>query len=339
MWRWHWPAIAAALLIGVWPSFDARSQWAQEQRLDGFNVIASPNHPFGSESAKLSLANAKRLGANAIAVIPFLWQASPASPDLVRGKDIPDDELRAAIRDAHAVGLAAVVKPHVWVPQSWAGAVVMNSSTDWQQWFANYRSELDHIARIAEEEKAEALAVGTELAKTSQRPEWDAIISSARGIFFGRLLYVAHNIEEANRVPFWNSLDAVGVSLYPPLGDDDDRRGRLVTMIAVADQLDALAARTQKPIIVGEIGSRSAQGAAAKPWESAEERASGPAPLLQADVLADWLTVLKRPSIRGTLIWCWFTDPGAGGPKGTDFTVRGKPAERTLLCAWTTACE
>ena len=74
-----------------------------------------------------------------------------------------DDELRAAIRDAHALGLAVLVKPHVWVPRSWAGAVAMNSEHDWQQWFANYRRELTRIARIAEEEKAEALAIGTEL--------------------------------------------------------------------------------------------------------------------------------------------------------------------------------
>ncbi|MGA8612249.1 MAG: hypothetical protein WB760_11120 [Xanthobacteraceae bacterium] len=336
---WHLPAAAAAFLIGALVSFNLRSGPAPEQRLDGFNVIASPDHPFGSTSAKLSLANAKRLGASAIAVVPFLWQADPANPDLVRGKDMPDEELRAAIRDAHELGLAVLVKPHVWVPQSWAGAVVMNSDASWCQWFANYRTELDRIAHIAEQEHAEALAVGTELAKTSQRPEWDALISSARGIYSGRLFYVAHNMEEAEMVPFWHSLDAVGVSLYPPLGADDDRLGRRTKMDAIADRLDALAARTGKSIIVGEIGLRSAQDAAARPWESPEERASTPAPMLQADVLADWLAVLKRPSIHGILIWCWSTDPDAGGLKDTDFTVQGKPAERTLQCAWTGACE
>jgi hypothetical protein len=215
----------------------------------------------------------------------------------------------------------------------------MNSDDDWRLWFANYRTELDRIAHVADEEHAEALVVGTELAKTSQRAEWDTLISSARRAYSGRLLYVAHNLEEAERIPFWRSLDAVGVSLYPPLGADEDRVGRRVKMAAVATQLDALASRTGKSIIIGEVGLRSAQGAAAKPWESPEERASAPAPMLQADVLADWLAVLKRPSIRGTFIWCWLTDPDAGGPKNTDFTVQGKPAERTLRCAWTGQCD
>src|ERR1700691_3601224 len=102
--QWHRWSMAAALLIGTFISFNARSDPIDEQRLDGFNVIASPGHPFGSASARLALANAKRLGAGAIAIVRFFWQANPPSPNLVRGKDMPDEELRAAIREAHELG-------------------------------------------------------------------------------------------------------------------------------------------------------------------------------------------------------------------------------------------
>jgi hypothetical protein len=312
----------------------ARSAPETMPRLDGFNVIVAPGHPFGSASAKLALTDAKRLGANAIAIVPFFWQPSPASPDLVRGKDMSDDELRAGIRDAHAIGLAVLIKPQVWVPQSWAGAVAMASEADWKTWLANYRRALDGVARIAEEEKADALAIGTELVGTSQRPEWNDLIADARTLYSGPLIYVAHNVEEADQVPFWNRMDAVGVTLYPPLGADNDRIGRLAIMSGIATQLDGLSARTGKPIIVGEIGLRSAKGAAAMPWQSAEERVSPPDPSLQADVLADWLSVLDRPTVHGVLIWRWFTDPNAGGLGDTDFTVQGKPAQQVLICAW-----
>jgi hypothetical protein len=231
------------------------------------------------------------------------------------------------------------VKPHVWIPESWAGAVAMKSEQDWQRWFANYRRELERIARIAAEEKADVLAIGTELTLTTQRAEWNELIAAMRGLYSGRLIYIAHDVEEAEVVPFWDRLDAIGVTLYPPLGADGDRQERRTIMRTVADRLDALAARTGKSIVVGEIGLRSALGAAEKPWESAEERVSSPDLALQADVLADWLAILDRPAIGGVMIWRWFTDPNAGGPADTDFTVQGKPAARVLRCAWTRQCE
>jgi arabinogalactan endo-1,4-beta-galactosidase len=130
-------------------------------------------------------------------------------------------------------------------------------------------------------------------------------------VFPRTLLYVAHNAEEAEAITFWPMLDVIGVSLYPPLGSDQDRAGRLAAMKAVAERLDAMSSRLGKPVLVAEIGLRSAKGAAAKPWESAEERTASADPQLQADVIADWLAVLKRPSIQGVLIWRWFTDPAA----------------------------
>jgi hypothetical protein len=152
------------------------------------------------------------------------------------------------------------------------------------------------------------------------------------------MTYVAHNLEEAEAVPFWDRLDAIGVSLYPPFGVDEDRVGRIAIMHDVAERLDQLAARFDKPLIVAEIGVRSAAGAAARPWESAEERHAAPDGTLQAEVLADWLAALDRPTVRSVLVWRWLTDPAAGGPADTDFTVQGKPAERVLLCAWTMRC-
>ena len=311
---------------------------AWSQRLDGFNVVATPDHPFGEASSERALIAAKRLGATAIAVIPFLWQASPSSPDIKSGDDMSDQALRAAIRQAHGLGLSVIVKPHVWVPESWAGAVEPDSEQSWATWFAQYTAELKRIAAIAADEGAEVLAIGTELAKTTQRPEWTAVIATARAAFPRSLLYIAHNAEEAEAVPFWPLLDMIGVSLYPPLGADDDHAGRLEVMRGVADRLDALSIRFGKPVLVGEIGLRSAKGAAAKPWESAEERVAPADPQLQADVLADWLAVLDRPAIHGVLIWRWFTDPAAGGPDDTDFTVQGKAAESVLACAWTKVC-
>ena len=311
---------------------------AHGQRMDGFNVIATPAHPFGSIPADRALAAAKHLGATSVAIVPFLWQASPSSPDIQRGNDMSADMLRLAIRHARKQGFSVVIKPHVWVPSSCAGAVEPDSEGSWRTWFSRYRIEIENIAGVAAEEGADGLAIGTELAKTTQRPEWSAVIAAVRAVFPRTLFYVAHNMEEAEVVPFWPLLDAIGVSLYPPLGDDHDQAGRLLVMRTVADRLEALSNRVEKPVIVGEIGLRSARGAAAKPWESAEERSTPADPQLQAEVTGDWLAVLDRPAIRGVLIWRWLTDPTAGGTAESDFTVQGKPAEAVLACAWGVVC-
>jgi hypothetical protein len=297
------------------------------QRFDGFNVVAVPEHPYGSASARKSLAAARRAGAQAVAIVPFLWQRDPQHAGVVRGDDMPDAALRLAIRDAHAHGLKVMVKPHVWVQGSWAGAIEPATPDDWRVWFERYRAALMPIARIAAEEGAEALSIGTELQKTTQRPEWRDIIGTMRPVFAGLLTYAAHNVEEAEAVPFWAGLDAIGVTLYPKLGEDLDRDKRRAVMSQTAGRLDALSKREGRPVIVAEIGLRSARGATLKPWESAEERAAEPDGSLQAEVLADWLEILDRPSIEGVLVWRWFTDPRAGGVADTDFTVQGKPAE------------
>ena len=251
---------------------------------------------------------------------------------------MPDAVLRFAIRDARALGLAVMVKPHVWVEGSWAGAVEPQSPDDWRKWFEGYRAAIVPIARIAAEEGAAALSIGTELAKTSRRPEWLEIIDTVRALFPGLLTYSAHNVDEAEAVPFWARLDLIGVTLYPPLGEDDDRTGRRTAMNAEAARFVALSQRERKSIVVTEIGLRAARCAAGKPWESAEQRAAEPDGTLQAAVLADWLDSLDRPSVSGVLIWRWFTDPNAGGPADTDFTVQGKLAEK-LLCERARNCQ
>jgi hypothetical protein len=311
---------------------------ALAQRFDGFNLVSTPEQAFGSAAARRSLDKAKQLGATTVAIIPFLWQAKPSSPQIGAGNDVPDEALRAAIRQAHKQGFTVVVKPQVWVPESWAGAVQPDSEEAWKTWFAGYRGELERIAKISAEEGAEALAIGTELAKTTHRPEWAELIATARANFPRTLFYVAHNVEEAEAVTFWPQLDAIGVSLYPPLGADDDETGRVAVMTGIADELDAMSTRLGKPVIVGEIGLRSAKGATAKPWESAEERDAPADPKLQADVMRDWLAALNRPSIKGVMVWRWFTNPDAGGVADTDFTVQGKPAEAVFACAWAKKC-
>jgi hypothetical protein len=300
----------------------------------GFNLVQTDNAPFGSPEAEASFRLMRRLGADSVAIVVFLWQATPSSPEIVRGGDMTDAQLAAGIAQASAAGLRAMVKLHVWVPGTWAGDVRMADDAAWQRWFAGYGQALRGIAEVARQAGAASLCLGTELRHSSFHPAWAGLVAETRRAFPGRLLYTAHNADEAERVPFWPSLDAIGVSLYPALGADDAPRAWRAAMEREAARLDRLAARHGRPVWVTEIGLRSARGAAEKPWESAEERTAEPDDLLQARVLETWLDVLDRPSVAGRLIWRWLSDPRAGGPLDTDFTVQGKLAEGMLLRRW-----
>src|SRR5262245_44090768 len=94
---------------------------APARALRGFNLIETADAPFGSAKAARSMLAIRASGADAVALIPFLWQPAIASPEIVLGDALPLTRLRLAIRQARDLGLAAVVKPHVWVPHSWAG--------------------------------------------------------------------------------------------------------------------------------------------------------------------------------------------------------------------------
>mgnify|MGYP002173376896 CR=1 FL=1 len=67
------------------------------------------------------------------------------------------------MEEAARVGLDVLVKPHVWVPERWAGSVVFSSESDWPSWFDAYESALVDCAETAAEAGADGLSVGTAL--------------------------------------------------------------------------------------------------------------------------------------------------------------------------------
>ncbi|MEP0190018.1 MAG: hypothetical protein ABJP70_06595 [Erythrobacter sp.] len=301
---------------------------ASEQRRLGVNLIEDTNAPFGSDQARESLRQIKMAGIQSVAIVPFFWQSHGADPQLVFGSALPLSRLKQGISDLRELGLRVLVKPHVWVPDRWAGSVLMQSRSDWDYWFENYRKALVEVAQAAEDEGANALCVGTELRETTYQDNWFDVIEAARSAFTGELTYVAHNSQEALRVPFWDQLNFVSASLYPELGRADSQADWRAAMRLQLDRCTRLAKRHRKPFCIGEIGLRSATDATSKPWESAEERAAEADPQLQYDVLSEWLQLAEAYQVNETLIWRWISDPNAGGTKDTDFTIQNKPAQK-----------
>jgi len=301
----------------------------------GLTLMQVQGHPYGGPDGRFALRQIASLGGDSVVIIPFLWQGGPAATEVVQGGDLDPAGLGTIIRQAREAGLKVLVKPHLWVEGGRVESAQGRDDAAWKRWFTAYARQVAGIGRIAQDAGAEAMATGTSLSRSILRPEWRQVIEETRAAFKGRLIHVAHSLEEAEAIPFWDRLDGIGLRLYTPLGRDDGPEEWAPVMRREAERMDRLAARWRKRVWVAELGIRSAAGAARRPADTVEELRAPADPRVQAEVLVRWLRVLDRPSVEAVLIWRWFTDPARGGPQDTDYTLQGKLAEGMLIGAWT----
>lgn len=295
----------------------------------GANVKVSPDAAWGSEPAARSLQQLARAGTTQALLVAFVWQADPHSSDPVLGSDSTPELVRAGLRQMRAAGLEPVLKIHLWIPGHWAGDADPGDRT---AWFAAYQRCVQQLAQVAVEEGVQTLVLATELRRLQDQPQWPGLVRATRAQFKGKLLYVADGIDHARTFRYWSLFDAVALSLYPVLPEDS--RSRDARMQEIAAELAELGKRVQRPVWIAELGLRSARGSLRRPWESPEQRTAPVDLALQAEVLQRWRQVLEQqPGITGLAIWCWYTDPRAGGPRDSDFTPQNKPAQAVFARA------
>ncbi len=191
-----------------------------------------PNVTMGSPAAQRSLAHLASTGANwvAIVVTQYQWQINSTKifplydPNRVNDTTsqyyefvtLMDAEVRAAIRQAHSLGLRVMLKPHIdllrdnkprgrfWrgdiggcpegmppAPQPPAG-VTPFTPQEWTSWFASYREFLGGYAALAQAEGVEMLAVNTELyCPNKQEKHWREVVAETRVAYHGLLTVAA----------------------------------------------------------------------------------------------------------------------------------------------------
>jgi len=280
------------------------------------------------------LAPIRELGADWISQTPFGWSSSLTSDEIRFRPDgglwgETDDGLAKTATWARKLGIKTLLKPHVWVRHgAWQGDLAMETDEAWTQWFASYDAFIVHYARLAEAEKLEALAVGTELAKTTSRTaDWRRIIAHVREVYHGKLTYCANWNDEVERVGFWDALDFIGVQAYYPLATTPRPSKKEIgaAWAPIAAKLAALAKRTGKPVAFTEIGFKSHAGALVAPWVWTTEGAVDLE--LQRDAYAAMFeTFWSQPWFSGTFIWKWHPGGRVRRPDDRDFTPQGKPA-------------
>jgi hypothetical protein len=273
------------------------------------------------------LADVRALGADHVLYVVHWRQHDVRSATLAPDArvTIPDARLRAAIHAAHAAGLRVLLFPIVDLEViragEWRGTLV---PADVDAWWSSYRDFVLHYATMAGEEHVAAFSLGSELGSTEAwRDRWYALASQVRARFPGTLVYSA-NWDHFEHVSFWERVDAIGVSAYPPLAQDDGASAPVLDAAwrTFRDRLLAFVRTHGKPLVLTEFGYPSVHGAARAPWDYArsaavdlEEQARCFAAFARA-----WSGV---PELAGAFVWVW----GAGGSGDPGYSPRGKPAE------------
>lgn len=282
---------------------------------------------YGTQASAAALDQLAAMGMRSVAVSTFAFMDdfydSGVRPQRLPGTET-EESARSVAAQAHARGLTVMLKPQIYLLDGeWCGDIAPRNG--WAAWFASYDAFILEQARMAAAADIEALVVGVEL-KTSTRlasDYWRATIAKVREVYHGMLIYSA-NWDEAEAVDFWPLLDAVGIALYAPVGD--------ATWLK---RYEALAVKTNKPIVVTETGVMNRVGAVAKPyvwpeWVTDEtqsfagdsEQARGYRALID--------TFGRSRYVERIYWWKWFTDDGFADEGPLGFSPRGRFAESVL---------
>ena len=296
--------------------------------LHGANLTSYDSGGPASEAAVESIEALDAAGANAAAIV-IPWYTPDRHSDELRAdpnRTPTDRGIRTAIGRLHERGFRVVLKPQIEVEDgSFRGTI---EPADPAEWFARYRTMIEHYAALAEETGVETLVVGVELAGVSSDPEFRTVIDAARARFDGELTYAA-NWDEVLDVPFWGDLDQIGVDGYFSLaGKPDESVDALVA--AWRPTLAGLAGLSRavgRPVLFTELGYARRRDAAIQPWAP-----TGPADhSAQARAYEAALRALSRERwVSGVLWWDWPLDASASP---SEFSPRGAEAE-TVLRRW-----
>ena len=302
-------------------------------------TFAMENSVGGSYLSRRSaetLDRLKRDGANAVSVIPYAFQRNARSPELrfpgrnPRGET--EEGILRAVDDARRRGMAALVKPQIWLWRGFTGDIAMTSEADWAEWFRQYRAYLVRFAVVAEAAGADVFDVGVELCATERRErEWRETIAAVRAATGAALVYSCNWGKGVGAVPFWDALDAVGVDFYDPLssrGDPTDAE-LAAGVRAAARPLAAAAARLGRPVYLTEVGFPSVAGA----WLAPSDEES-PRPFSSADparcARAVFAALSGETWCRGMFWWKAFSDGHEAAAAAKSFNILGRPIETAI---------
>ena len=272
-------------------------------------------------------------GATDMLVVVNAYQSTRFASDIGPRPGLSPSEATVArtLSQVKRAGMRAALMPVVRLQtrgsHDWRGVIAPADGLD--AWFESYRRFVLPLARIAEDAGVQRFVVGSELSSLEPyEGRWRALISEVRERFSRTLTYSA-NWDRIHAVEFWDALDEVGLTAYFPLATEGDPPSSETLARAWRTpraEIDALARRVGKPVLITEIGYASQRSAADRPWD---DTSTAEVDLrLQQHLYRGFCDAFAQaPSVSGFYVWNWF---GFGGPRDLGFTPRGKPAANEL---------
>ncbi len=326
-------------LLSGWTAGDALAAEAERQspRFMRGMIVSCPRfgEVWGSPEMTESLRELAGLGVEWVSIHPYAGVRRTG--EVRHWPAVETGYLERAVEIVRAQGMKLFWKPHLayWGSFEWRGAIDFGDDQEaWDRFFDRYELFIVDQAKFAQRSGAELFAIGVELEATTYHADrWLRIIERVRSVYDGTITYAA-NWDSLESVPFWGSVDMIGVHAYFPLSQQSDPN-RDEIWRGWDEPLARLEALTRrhggKPIVFAEIGYNRSHDAARMPWkhemsDSPESRA-----LRQRLMDVALARIESVPSIRGMFWWKWI--PG-DWRYDRDFSMRNPEAKQALIERW-----
>lgn len=282
-----------------------------------------------------TMSDIREVGADWVSVHPYAWIRGDGEVRFHRFDPAsPPEYLTHPIREAHALGLKILIKPHLgyWGSRfSWRGEIAFEDEAEWDRFFTDYEEWIVSVAAACAD--ADGFVVGTELDKTLEHDaRWRQIIARVRGVTDAPLTYAA-NWTDYRRVGFWDELDQIGIQAYFPVSQtpNPDAAELREGWREIMKTMREFSREHGRPVWFTELGYNRSFNAAAEPWAYAvdgEEAEPFQALCLGAALAA----VEEEPSVTGVFLWKWFPNPR---PVGRNFQLATPQIKRVISQSWT----
>lgn len=315
-------------------------------KVQGFGALSEYNGQFSTAAAAQAFQQMAALGSNSVELTTRIWTDNKTSNDVleVPAKTESDASLLAGFQAAKSAGLAVVFKPDITGLDGTISSALRPSDVD--AFFASYKTEIVHLATVAQQGGVGTFAIGNELSAltgSQYASYWNDIITSVRDVYHGNLTYAAAT-DEASHVSFWAQLDTIGVNTYAQLTSSTNPSvadlvnawesvpfnpyyAAAFDYKSPVDFLHSLALEYGKPLLMTEVGYRSIDGAAINPGGGSSNVTFDAQD--QADAYNAFMQVWTSHGgtwLKGVEFWQWDLG-GTPGANDTGYTVQGKPAQ------------